>query len=118
MLCIMCCMSHYIIQGYIEEYLRIRLYNIYTADIPPPRALVQVMVYADDIATTSTYTSRSAAKKYIQPYLHKVFVWTKQNNLTLNPGKTTCALFTLDPAEYKINLDIKINNTALYIIGL
>ena len=53
------------------------LFNICTADIPPPKVPVQVMAYADDI--TSTYTSTSAAKKYIQPYLHKVFAWTKQN---------------------------------------
>ena len=57
------------------------LFNIYTADIPPPRAPVQVMVYADDITITSTHTSTSASKKYTQPYLHKVFAWTKQNNL-------------------------------------
>ena len=38
---------------------------------------------------------------------HKVFAWTKQNNLTLNPDKTTCTLFTPDPAEYKSNLDLK-----------
>ena len=88
------------------------LLNIYTADIPPPRAPVQVMAYAD-ITITSTHTNTSAAKKYIQPYLHKVFAWTKQNNLTLNPDKTTCTLFTPDHAEYKRNLDLKINNTAL-----
>ena len=45
------------------------LFNIYTADIPPPRAPVHVMAYADDITITSTHTSTSAAKKYIQPYL-------------------------------------------------
>ena len=89
------------------------LFNIYTAVIPPPRAPVQVMAYADDITITSTHTSTSAAKKYIQPYLHKVFAWEKQNNLTLNPDKTTYTLFTPDPAEYKGNLDLKINNTAL-----
>ena len=61
------------------------LFNIYTADIPPPRALGQVMAYADDITITSTHTSTSTAKKYKQPYLHKVFAWTKYNNLTLNP---------------------------------
>ena len=66
------------------------LFNIYTSDLPPPSAPVQVMAYADDITITSTHTSTSAAKKYIQPYLHKVFAWTKtkqpltksrQNNL-------------------------------------
>ena len=87
------------------------LFNIYTSDLPPPSA--QVMVYADDITITSTHTSTSAAKKYIQPYLHKVFAWTKQNNLLLNPDKTTCTLFTPDPAEYTSNLDLTINNKAL-----
>ena len=45
--------------------------------------------------------------------IHTVFVWTKQNNPTLNPDKTTCTLFTPDHAEYKSNQDLKINNTAL-----
>ena len=69
-------------------------FNIYTADIPTPILPVQVKAYADDMTITYTHTSTSAAKKYIQPYLHKVFVWTKQNNLTLDPDKTTCTLFT------------------------
>ena len=60
---------------------------------------------------TSTHTSTRAARKYIQPYLHKVFACTKHNNLTLNPDITTCTLFT--PAEYKSNLDLKINHTVL-----
>ena len=85
------------------------LFNIYTADLPPRRASVQVIAYADDITITSTHTCTSAAKQYIQPYLDKVFAWTKQNNLTLNPDKTTCTLFTPDPAEYKSKLDLKIN---------
>ena len=89
------------------------LLNIYTADIPPPRAPVQVMAYAYDIPITYTHISTSAANKYMQSYLHKVFAWTKQNNLTLNPDKTTCTLFTTDPAEYKSTLDLKINNTAI-----
>ena len=89
------------------------LVNIYTSDCPPPSAPVQVMAYADDITITSTHTSTSAAKKYIQPYLHKVFAWTKQNNLLLNSDKTTCTLFTPDPAEYTSNLDLIINNKAL-----
>ena len=89
------------------------LFNIYTSDLPPPSAPVQVMAYADDFTITSTHTSTRAAKKYIQPYLHKVFAGTKQNNLLLNPDKTTCTLFTPDPAEYTSNLDLTINNKAL-----
>ena len=88
------------------------LFNIYTADLPPPRAPVHAMSYADTI--TSTHNSRNAANNYIQPYIHTRFSWTKDNNLTLNPDKTTYTLFTPEPAEYKINLDLKINNnTAL-----
>ena len=70
------------------------LFNIYTADLLPPRAPVQGMAYAYDITITSTHTITSIAKKYIQPYLHKVFTWTKHNNITLNPDQTTCTLFS------------------------
>ena len=52
-------------------------------------------------------------RNYIQPCRHTVFAWTKQNNLLLNPDKTTCTLFTLDPAEYTSNLDLTIINKAL-----
>ena len=83
------------------------LFNIYTADIPPPKEPVQVMAYACNITITYTFTSTSAAKKYMQPYLHTVIAWSKQNNITLNPDKTTYTLFTQDPAEYKSNLDLK-----------
>ena len=48
------------------------LFNMYTSDLPPPNAPVQVMAYADDITLTSTHTSTSAANKHIQPYLHTV----------------------------------------------
>ena len=56
------------------------LFNINTSDLPPPSAPVQVMAYADDITITSTHTGTSAAKKYIQPYLHKVL--SGQNKTT------------------------------------
>ena len=84
------------------------LFNNYTADLPPPRAPVQVMFYADDIIITSTYTSTTEAKKYIESYLHKVFALTKHNNLTQNLDKTTCTLFSPDPVEYTSKLDLKI----------
>ena len=66
---------------------------------------------ADDIIIISTHTSTSAVREYIQPYMHKVFCLDKTNNLTLNPDKTTCTLLTPDPAEYKSNMDLYINNT-------
>ena len=41
------------------------------------------------------------------------FCLDKTNNILLNPDKTTCTLFTPDPAEYTSNLDLTINNKAL-----
>ena len=71
------------------------LFNIYTAELPIRRA--QIMAYANYITITSTYTSTSAAEKYIQPYLHKHFAWAKHNNFTLNPDKkrALCPLQTM-----------------------
>ena len=45
------------------------LFKMYTVYLPPPRAPVQVMAYADDITITSKHTSTTAAKKCLQPYL-------------------------------------------------
>ena len=89
------------------------LFNFHTADTPTPTAPVQVMLYADNITITSTHTSMSAAIKYIQPYLHKVYAWTQHNNLIINPDKTTCILFIPDPAEYNSNMGLNINNKTL-----
>ena len=82
------------------------LCNIYTANVRPPRAPFQPMAYTDDITIISTHTSTCSAKKYLQPYLHKVIAWITPNNRTLNPAKTTCTLFTPDPAKYMSNLDL------------
>ena len=82
------------------------IFNMYTSYLSQPSAPVQVMTYTYAITITSTHKSTSAVKKYIQPYPQKVFAWTKQNNLILNPDKTTCTLFTPNPAEYTSNLDL------------
>ena len=74
------------------------IFNIYTSDLPPHHRVHRFRSWHTQMI--STHTSTSAAKKYIQPYLQKGFVWTKQNNLILNADKTTWTLFTPDPAEY------------------
>ena len=38
---------------------------------------------------------------------------TQTNNLILNPDKTTCTLFTPDPAEYSTQLELQIDNITL-----
>ena len=67
------------------------------------------MSFADDTTITSTHTSTTAVKKYIQPYLRKVFACTKHYNFTLNQTKqlSLCSFHTLRP---------KINNTALPMV--
>ena len=73
------------------------LFNIYTAALPPPRAPVLVMYYADDITVTSTQTDTSTTKKYIQPYIHKVVAWTNITSLHYIQTKqlSRCSLQTL-----------------------
>ena len=93
-----------VLHGYV---LSSTLFDIYTADMPPPRAPFHVMSYADDITIIFPHTRTSTAKKYIPPCLNKVLAWTKHKNLILNPDKTTCTLFTPDPAEYTSNLELK-----------
>ena len=65
--------------------------------------------------TSPTHLHTQARMQARNAYNHNYIknAWTKHNNITLNTDKTTCTLFTPDPAEYKINLDLKINNTVL-----
>src|SRR3989454_1346152 len=53
------------------------------------------------------------AQDSIQPYLNDIFTWTKQNDLHLNPDKSTSTLFTPDPAEYNTTLNLNVNNTLI-----
>ena len=76
------------------------LFNIYTSDLPLPCAPVEVIIYAVQQINIYNHT-------YIKFFLDKT------NNLILNPDKTTCTLFTPDPAEYTNNLDLTINNKSL-----
>ena len=39
--------------------------------------------------------------------------WTKENDLILNPDKSTATIFTPDPAEYNKTLNLRINNTLI-----
>ena len=87
------------------------LFNIYTADIPPPRAPVQVMTYTDDITSSHLHTQAQLQPRNTYNHTYIKFL-PGQNKIIseLNPaGKTTYTLFT--PAEHKSNLDLKINYT-------
>ena len=89
------------------------LFNIYTSDIPSPPPNINITVYADDITMTSTDTNKQIAQAKLQPYLQEIASWTQQNQLHLNPDKTTSTLFTPDPAEYSTQLTLNIYNVVI-----
>ena len=89
------------------------LFNIYTSDIPSPPPNINITVYADDITMTSTDTNKQIAHAKLQPYLQEIASWTQQNQLHLNPDKTTSTLFTPDPAEYSTQLTLNIDNVVI-----
>ena len=89
------------------------LFNIYTADIPQPPPGTKLVTYADDITIMSSHRHPQTAQNQVQPYLDQIHDWTTNNQLTLNPNKTMTTLFTPDPAEYSLTLDLKIDNTTL-----
>ena len=75
------------------------LFNIYTSDLPPPSAPVQVMAYANDI--TSTQARMPPRNTYNHTYITKQ---SHANNLhSVHTG----------PCRISNNLDLTINNKAL-----
>ena len=50
------------------------LFNICTSDLPPPRAPVQVMAYADDITITSTHTQARVQPRNIYNHTYRKFL--------------------------------------------
>src|SRR5437870_7222710 len=65
------------------------------------------------ISPHSHLANTSTAQGRIQPYLNDIFTWTKQNDLQLNPDKSTSTLFTPYPAEYNTTLNLNIDNTLI-----
>ena len=89
------------------------LFNIYTSDLPRPPPEVQITNYADDITITSSHKNIQTAQDQVQPYLQDIYNWTQDNDLQLNPDKSTSTLFTSDPAEYNTQLQLRMNNTLI-----
>ena len=89
------------------------LFNIYMSDIPVGGDGVKITSYADDITILASHKDIPTATSTAQSYLDKVLKWAARNNLEINPAKTTCTLFTPDPAKYSQSLDITINKETI-----
>jgi hypothetical protein len=89
------------------------LFNIYMSDIPTPPEHVSLSTYADDITTLSSHVNTNTAQQNLQPYLNEIVTWTQNNDLQINPDKSTSILFTPDQAEYNTTLNLHINNTLI-----
>src|SRR5207245_11409776 len=87
--------------------------NTYTSHNPTSPPNIQSETYAHDIYTLSSSQHIKTAQNRIQPHLNDIFTWTKQNDLQLNPDKSTYTLFTPDLAEYNTTLNLTINNTLI-----
>ena len=89
------------------------LFNIYMSDLPTPPRDIHVTTYADDITIYSSDKNYTIAQQRLQTYLEDVQTWTKANDLKLNASKTMTTLFTPDPAEYRDELSLQLDNTRL-----
>ena len=83
------------------------------SDLPTPPRDIHVTAYADDITIYSSDKNYTIAQQRLQPYLEDVQTWTKANDLKLNASKTMTTLFTPDPAEYRDELSLQLDNTRL-----
>ena len=74
------------------------------SDIPTPPPGIDLETYADDITTLSTHTNIGTAARNLQPYLNDLHNWTQENDLNINPDKSTATIFTPDNADGRNNL--------------
>src|SRR6476661_5389998 len=76
------------------------IFNIYTSGIPKPPKNTTLTTYADDMNPAASHHNYLKAQETLQPYLEEIYSWIKENDLILNPDKSTATLFfTPDPAE-------------------
>ena len=75
-----------------------------------------LFMVSDSVLLYNTLTSHpeiDVAQNTIQPYLNSLSDWTRENDLHLNPTKSSSTLFTPDPAEYNRTLSLTINNQVI-----
>ena len=81
-----------------------------------PLISYKLITYAADITITSSHPNINTATQNLLPYLNEVHTWALNNNLQINPTKTTSTLMTPDPSEYNKPLNIHINNIPIPLL--
>ena len=89
------------------------LFNLYTSDLPHPPEGISLTTYADDMNPAASHPKYQIAQQLLQPYLENIYQWTKDNDLVLNPDKSTATLFTPDTHEHDVTLNLSINNVTI-----
>src|SRR6478609_5818296 len=69
------------------------VFNIYASDIPKPHQKTTLTTYADEMHPAASHSKYLQAQETLQPYLEKIFAWTKENDFILNPDKSTATFF-------------------------
>ena len=86
------------------------LYSTYTS---PQNQLTTSSPTQTTPPITSSHSNTNTATQNLLPYLDEIHTWAHNNNLKINPTKTTSTLMTSDPSEYNKPLNIHINNTPI-----
>ena len=73
---------------------------------PPPPSDVILTSYADVMNPVASHKNYHKAEELLQPYLQIIYDWTTENDLILNPDKSTATLLTPDPAEFNTILNL------------
>jgi hypothetical protein len=60
--------------------------------------------------SATSHPKYHAAEQLLHPYLQHIYSWTTNNDLPLNPSKSTATLLNSDTHEYNITLKLFISN--------
>ena len=81
--------------------------------MPKPTPPVKRVCYADDITLWTTGPKIPQLESMINNYLSEVSIYIKDNSLLISALRTIVTLFTPDKHQFKMHLDITLEDTQL-----
>lgn len=70
------------------------LWIVYMYDFPKPNSLCRTALFADDIEFHTTANSNGSASNVLQPYLNRIYSWSKDWCLSFSIDKCALLVFT------------------------